>query len=275
MVEIVKRFSDTRHSISDIGTTMISDMLKSKLISDIKTVFFWMSERNNISINLPVSRLGDFLNSEQAYRINALLKRGANYRFTGNIYNFGGTLLHANCTLFIETFSEKIMAALVIVHAATYTKCERLRKQRLNFVSPLVSRPTNSKEISFYLDFCTLFNSCDKVCHQKKNVFDIERLVTSNMQNNVFRCLQHNFCVRSFRLACLSLLAACKQVSVSMVTGTPISTVKIVTCCRYRLRICRIRTAYRYSKTRFTGPTGITCHSTVPTSGLAETNYLS
>jgi hypothetical protein len=42
-----------------------------------------------------------------------LFKRAVNYRFTENIYDFDGMLLHTDCTL-LETFSAKIIVSIVI-----------------------------------------------------------------------------------------------------------------------------------------------------------------
>jgi hypothetical protein len=83
------------------------------------------------------SAWGGFLNSEQAGRINALLKRAVKYRFTDTIYDFDGMLLHADCKLFKNIQCENHSLNHCLPASSTNDICQRLRKRRHNYVLPL------------------------------------------------------------------------------------------------------------------------------------------
>jgi hypothetical protein len=84
-----------------------------------------------------LSAWGGFLNSEQAGRINALLKRAVKYRFTDTIYDFDGMLLHADCKLFKNIQCENHSLNHCLPASSTNDICQRLRKRRHNYVLPL------------------------------------------------------------------------------------------------------------------------------------------
>lgn len=137
--------------------------------------------------------LGVFLNSERKGRINALLKRTVNYRFTENIYDFDWMLLHTDCRLYaVQKHPVQKSLVSIVVFQLLFnsecgllcigTKCIEIRfclDVYIRFHSVMITFICDNKSQSIYLSIAVMLSNSD---------------VPSGLRTPILKSTYHHYC---------------------------------------------------------------------------------